>query len=57
MEVKVKQQMVFEHAKLSAAHAAGNDSVKPRLQEIENTLQLSAAEIATLAVQTYLKDY
>jgi hypothetical protein len=57
MEANLKKQLVLKHAQLTAAHAAGNDSVKSKLQEIEDTLQLSAAEIATLAVQDYLKDY
>jgi hypothetical protein len=52
-----KRKLVFEHAHLTAAHAAGNDDVKNRLQEIEDKLQLSAPQIATLAVDAYLKDY
>lgn len=57
MQEVEKRALVFEHAKLTAAHAGGNDSVKVRIQEIEDLLQLSAAEIATLAIDAYLKDY
>ena len=57
MDDKEKRLLVIEHAKLTAAHASGNESVKSRLQEIEDKLQLSAAEIATLAVSLYLRDY
>jgi hypothetical protein len=52
-----KRRLVIEHAQLTAAHAAGNAEARNRLQEIEDILQLSAAEIASVAVTSYLKDY
>ena len=55
--VKRKRELIFEHAQLTAAHAAGNEHAKMRLQEIEDLLQMSATEIATEAVISYLKDY
>ena len=52
-----KRRLVIEHAQLTAAHAAGNAEARNRLREIEDMLQMSAAEIATKAVASYLKDY
>ncbi len=52
-----KRLLVIEHAKLTAAHASGNNEVKQRMEEIEARLQLSAVEIAMLAINTYMKDY
>ncbi|MFT5849949.1 MAG: hypothetical protein ACI9H6_000777 [Patiriisocius sp.] len=57
MDNRTEKELVIEHAKLVAAHASGNTEVKERLGEIEKELQLSAPEIAHLAVTEYMRDY
>lgn len=52
-----KRDLVIEHARLVSALAAGNQEVKPRLSQIESTLNMSATQIAYEAVAHYLKDY
>ena len=57
MENLEKRRLIIEHAKLTAAHASGNDEVVERLKEIEDLLQMSVTEIATLAIDIYMSDY
>jgi hypothetical protein len=57
MDNDTRKVLMFEHAKLVAAHASGNIDVLPRIQEIEDTLQMSAPEIAKAVVRDYLRDY
>lgn len=52
-----KKHLVIEHAQLVAALAAGNESVRNRLNEIEVKLNMSATEIAHAAVTEYLRGY
>ena len=57
MDDSEKKYLVIEHAQLVAALAAGNDSVRNRLLEIEAKLNMSATEIAHAAVTEYLRNY
>ena len=57
MDANKKRQLIIKHAQLTAAHAAGNESALAQLQQIEDTLQMSSAQIATLAATAYLRDY
>lgn len=57
MENTEKKALVVKHAKLIAALAAGNNTVREELAAIEAKLELSAPEIAQLAVTEYLRDY
>jgi hypothetical protein len=57
MEDQVKKALMLEHAQLVAAHASGNTSVIERMQEIEDSLQMTAPAIAEVVVRDYLSDY
>lgn len=57
MDNDEKKHLVIEHAQLVSALAAGNESVRNRLLEIEAKLNMSATEIAHAAVTEYLRSY
>lgn len=57
MDAAEKKQLVIKHAQLVAAFAAGNKDVLDELKEIEQKLQLSAEQIAQLAIDEYMRDY